>query len=167
MVERPRELLSWGPAGSAGVSLGCLIEKRIDHRALRHGASVALDRHVLEHPLDLPEVLNLPVDLVQVLDGDALDLGAGVSPPIDEPQQRADLVQREAELSAPPDKAQALDMLFAVQPVSPFASGRAGHQPDALVVADRLDVAAGALRQGSDRQPDRSRGPRRPHEKSP
>src|SRR5438552_9432186 len=167
MVERPRGLLSWRSAGSPGLRLRRLIEKRIDHRALRHGASVALDRHVLEHPLDRPEVLNLPVDLVQVLDGDALDLGAGVSPPIDEPQQRADLVEREAELSAPPDKAQALDLFFAVQPVSPFAPGGARDQPDALVVADRLDVAAGALRQDADRQPDGRRGYRRPHEKSP
>ncbi len=165
MVERPRELLSWRPAGSPGLSLGCLIEERIDHRALRNGTSVALGRHVLEHPLDLPEILNLPVNLVQVLDGNALDVGAGVPPPIDEPQQRADLVERETELSAPPDETQALDMIFAVQPVPPFGPGGAGHQPNALVVADRLDVAAGALRQGSDRQPDGRRECRRPHEK--
>src|SRR5437899_12516679 len=110
MVERPRGLLSWRSAGSPGLRLRRLIEKRIDHRALRHGASVALDRHVLEHPLDRPEVLNLPVDLVQALDGDALDLGPGVAPPSAAPQPRAELSEREAELSAPPDTPQTREL---------------------------------------------------------
>ena len=60
------------------------------------------------------------------------------------------LAEREAELPAPADKAQALHMLLAVQPVAPVAPGSPGHQSDALVVADRLDIAAGPLRKRPD-----------------
>src|SRR6266508_4204286 len=56
----------------------CPLEERIDHRALGHGAAIALRGHVLEHPLDRPELGHLAVNLVQMLHGDALDLGARV-----------------------------------------------------------------------------------------
>jgi hypothetical protein len=50
-----------------------------------------------------------------MVDGDALHLGAGVSAPVDQLQQRADLVQRETELASPADEAQASPLGFSVQ----------------------------------------------------
>src|SRR5262245_13007523 len=82
-------------------------KERVDHRALRHRAPFALRRHLLDDALDLPEIGHLPADLSEVLHGDALDLRAGVSPSVDEAQEHPDLVEREPELPAPADEAQA------------------------------------------------------------
>jgi len=85
----------------------------------------------------LRSIGHLPMNLIEVLEGDALDLGARVPTPVDEPQQRPDLVEREAELRAPADEAQALDMLLAVQSVPPIAPAGPEHQPDGIMDDER------------------------------
>jgi hypothetical protein len=61
-----------------------VIEQRIDDRALRHGAAVTLVCHLFQHLPDLAEIFDLPLDLLQMMNGDALHPGACVSPPVDE-----------------------------------------------------------------------------------
>jgi hypothetical protein len=138
-----------------------LIEQRVNDGALGHGSTVTLVGHLLQHAFDLSEDDDLLSDLVQVVDGDALNLCAGVSVPVHEIEERSDLVKRETEFPPPADEAQAPGMGFAVQAMSALGPSGVGHQPDPLVVADRLDVAAGSLRQCADAKPGRSG--RHPH----
>jgi hypothetical protein len=133
-----------------------LIEEGVDDGALRHGSPVALSCHLRQDALDLPEVCDLPPDLVEVADRDALDVRARVAAPIDELQERPDLVQREAELAGPADEAQPQALGFSVEPMAAVAPRSGRHQANPLVISDRLDVAAGSLRQGADAPPGRS-----------
>lgn len=122
------------------------IEEGVDHGALGHGAPGAGGGHLFQDTPDRPEICDLPPDLVQMMDGDALDLGAGVSAAVDQLQECPDLVQRKAELASPANEAQTSPLAVPVQPVAALATGGGGEQADALVVADRFDVAPGLLR---------------------
>jgi mercuric ion transport protein len=81
--------------------------------------------------------------------GQVTNLGAGGLPASGQIQQSADLVEFEAQLPCPAHKAQPAYVLRAIAPI-PSASRRRGDQPDPFVVADRLDVAAGAARKFAD-----------------
>src|SRR5215831_8850797 len=72
----------------------------------RKSASITPGRHPLEDALDFPEIGHLAINLPGVLHGDALDLRARVSPPVDEAQERPDLVEREPEFPAAANEAQ-------------------------------------------------------------
>jgi len=122
-----------------------LIEQRIDDRTLRHGSTFALSRHLGQRALDLPQIHDLPPNLVQVVDGDALHLGAGVSAPVDELQERPDLIQCEAELASPTNEAQPPALSFSVLAVATIAPAGGRHQPDPLIVSDGFNVAPGSL----------------------
>src|SRR5579863_4004180 len=78
------------------------------------------------------------------------------------PQQVAYLVEREAELARPADEDQALHVCGRVDAVATRRSLRLGNHADPLVVADRLDVAAGAPRYFADPDPVSSHGSTRP-----
>ena len=94
-----------------------LPEERVDHRAPRHGAAITPGRHPLEDALDFPEIGHLAINLPGVLHGDALDLRARVSPPVDEAQERPDLVEREPEFPAAANEAQTLHVVLAIDPM--------------------------------------------------
>jgi len=132
------------------------IEQGIDDRTLRDGPAVAPSRHLLQRALDLTEVGDLSPDVVEVVDSDALHVRARVAATVHQPQERPYLVQREPELTGPADEAQAPGLHVAVQAMAAPAPWGWRHQPDSLVIADRLDVAAGSLRQGADAAPGRS-----------
>jgi hypothetical protein len=108
------------------------------------------EHHLSQHPLDLSEIRNLRPDVLQMVNGDPLHLGTGIAASVHKLQQRADLVEREAELASPADEAEAPGLSLGVEPMASSAARRERHQPDPLVVPDRLDVAAGSLRQGPD-----------------
>lgn len=97
-------------------------EEGVDHRALGHGAPVAGGRHLLQHAPDGAEVRDLSPDLLEMVNGDALHLGAGVAAAVDKPQQRADLVQREAEVASAADEAEASPLGLAVQAMAALAA---------------------------------------------
>src|SRR5712691_446040 len=61
-----------------------------------------------------------------------------------------DLVDGEAERAGTADEGQSLEMVRPVQPITAGASRGRGQEPNALVVADRLDIAAGPLRKRPD-----------------
>jgi hypothetical protein len=62
-------------------------------------------------------------------EGHALHLAAGESPAIDEPQQPADLLQREAEATGTPDEGQALQVIRIVDPVPALGARGFGMMP--------------------------------------
>jgi hypothetical protein len=60
-----------------------------------------------------------------VVKGDPLHLGAGVAAAVRELQQRADLVEREAELASPADEAEASGLGLRVSMLQPVRLDRA------------------------------------------
>jgi len=72
------------------------------------------------------------------------DLSAGVSAAVDQAEQLADLLDRETEIAAAPDKVEALYEILAIETVAAHTARWRRQQANSLVVADRLDVAAGA-----------------------
>src|SRR5262249_27656584 len=72
---------------------------------------------------------------------------AGEAAPVHHAQQVADLLEAEAEIPAATHERQALDEVVAVETVPALAARHRRQNPDALVVADRLDVAAGLRRE--------------------
>jgi hypothetical protein len=117
-------------------------EERVDDWALRHASTAALSGHLGQDALDRPKIRDLSTDVVEMLLGDPLHLGAGIPAAVDQGKERPDLVQGEAQLSSPADEAQTTALSVSVHPMSPCAAGGGGEQADALVVADRFDIAA-------------------------
>src|SRR5581483_8210986 len=133
-----------------GRRIGRRVEQRVNHGARGYRTPGAPGGHRPQRTLDLPEILDLPTDIVEVVDRDAFYLGAGIAAAIDEPQKRSHFVKREAELASTADEAEALGLALSVDALAPVAPWGGGHQPDPLVVADRLDIAARLLRQVPD-----------------
>jgi hypothetical protein len=75
------------------------------------------------------------------------DLGAGAASAIGQPEQGAHFLEREAQVSRPAYERKALELDHAETPKASFRPGGPAEQADPLVVADRLDVAAGLLRE--------------------
>jgi hypothetical protein len=96
------------------------------------------------------QVGDLAPDFLQMVEGDDLDLAAGVVAAVHQTQKPADLVQGETQGPAPTHEGQAHELRLAVLPVAAFGARRLGQESDALVIADRLDVASGGLGQGPD-----------------
>jgi len=81
-------------------------------------------------------------------------LGARALALVGQLEEGPDLVDGETERARPADKGQSLEMVRPVQPITAGASRGRGQEPNALVVADRLDIAAGALRKRPDGEAD-------------
>jgi hypothetical protein len=65
-------------------------------------------------------------------------------------EQSANLGEREAEFPRAPDESEPAHVVRTIPAIAPAALRR-GHETDALVVADRLDVAVGPPREFADR----------------
>src|SRR6516164_7659538 len=85
-----------------------------------------------------------------MVEGDGLDLGAGVTPAIDELQQSAHLIEGEAELAAAADKPEAHQLLLTVDAMARRTARRFREDADAFVEADGLDIDPGAPRKRPD-----------------
>src|SRR5215469_7689493 len=85
-----------------------------------------------------------------MVEGDGLDLGAGVTPAIDELQQSAHLIERKAELAAAADESEAHQLLLPVAPVARRTARRFREDADAFVEADGLDIDPCAPRKRTD-----------------
>ena len=73
--------------------------------------------------------------------------------PVGKPQECSYLVEREAELAGTPNEREPLKVHGSIHPVPPLGARRRREKPDFLIPSDRLDVAAGTLRERADRQP--------------
>jgi hypothetical protein len=80
------------------------------------------------------------------------DLSAGIGAAVDQAEQLADLLDRETEIAAAPDKGEAPDQTLPIEAVPAGAAGRRRQQADSLVIADRLDVATAADGERATRQ---------------
>src|SRR6516162_2990210 len=146
MSNDDRSLRGTGGGGSGGReprrAVG--IEERVDDRAIGDGVAAALRRHRLEHPFQPSQIGNFAADFAHMITRQLFDLPAGIGAAVEQAEQLADLLDRKAEIAAAPDKVEAPHETFSIEAVPARAAGRRRQQADALVVADRLDIAAGA-----------------------
>src|SRR5262249_1105523 len=123
------------------------IEERVDDRAIGYGVAAALGGHHLEHPLQPPQIGNFAADFPHMVPPQPLDLPARISAPVNETEQLAYLLDRETEIAASPDEVEPPDEALSIQAVPAHAAGWRRQQANSLIVADRLDIAAGAGRE--------------------
>src|SRR5690606_4182959 len=74
--------------------------------------------------------------------GEIPRLGTGLVTLIDETQERADLVEAEAQLARPQDEAKPPLMIGVVATIAGGRARRRGQQPDLLVIAHSFEIAA-------------------------
>ena len=72
-------------------------------------------------------------------------LGAGHGAGLGEAEQRAHLIEGEAEVTTTQDETQALFMRGAIEAVAIGGARRRGQQTGFLIIADGFEMAAGAL----------------------
>src|SRR5215813_11439532 len=124
--------------------------ERLNHGAVR-SPPLSTSRHgYLQHPLHPPEVHYLGSHVLQVCLGNDTNLSAGPLPFVREPQECANLPDREPKDSGTPDEVQALEVAGSIQSVAARATSRSRQQTDPLVIADRLDVGPRVFRQRPD-----------------
>ena len=119
-------------------------EERVDDRAIGYGVAAALGGHRLEHPLEPSQIGNFAADFSYMIARQLLDLTTGIGAAVDQVEQLPDLLDRETEIAAAPDEVKPPDETLPIEAVPAGAAGRRRQQADALVVTDRLDIAAGA-----------------------
>src|SRR6516164_9837423 len=98
-----------------------------------------------------------------MVEGDGLDLGAGVAPAIDELQQSADLVERESKLPAAADESEAHQLLLPVDAMARRAARRFREDADAFIETDGFDIDPRPPRKRSDGEDRVSRNRDRGH----
>jgi len=86
------------------------------------------------------------LDLLKLAPRELIDCIARLLRTIREAQQLADCLERKAELAAVPDEREPLYVRLPIATLVPSGTNGLGHEADLLVVADRLDLAAGCAR---------------------
>src|SRR5688572_7268512 len=79
-------------------------------------AALALRGHILEDLRQLLKIGDLAPDVGEMLQGHRPDLGAGPVAVVDQGQQAAHLVEREAELATPADEGEPPQVLWSIVP---------------------------------------------------
>ncbi len=125
---------------------------RFEHRAVRHIGAGTFRSGFGKNSFNTPEIRDPRANVGKVPFRSLFDLCAGWSTAVLKAQKSPDIVHREPEFAGPQDEAQACGMGRGVDAVTCVRSGRVGQEADFLVVADRLDVAAGRAGQVSSRE---------------
>ena len=144
-VSRPEPKFSERPLFR--LCLGLPLVENIEQRAFRGVGSGAACDGSGENGFDRLKVSDLVADDVEMVAPHPFDLGAGMASAIDEGQQAPDLFHGEAKIPGPHYETQPLHMRCAVAAMARRGAWRIGHQADALVVADRLVIAARQARE--------------------
>ena len=101
---------------------------------------------VAQLPAHRPEVGDLTVHIRQVLPCNDINRIARSIALIRQAEKVSDLVDREAEMARAPDEAEAVSVAQGLKPEVSSAPVRLGHETDALVVPDCLDLGARRFR---------------------
>jgi hypothetical protein len=123
------------------------VGKRFDDAAVADPAACALLEHAFELALEHCQPAQPLLDLLKLAPGKSIDSIAGLVRAIRQAEQLADRIERETEVTAMADESEAVDVL---SPVATLVAGSAcglRHEPDLLVIADRLHLAAGCVRE--------------------
>jgi hypothetical protein len=106
------------------------------------GAPSALREHALELALQHRQPSQPPLDLLELAPLKLIDGIARLLRAIRQAEQLVDRLERETELTAVADEGEPVNMPLSVAALVAGDAGRLGHEPDLLVVADRLHLAA-------------------------
>jgi hypothetical protein len=123
-----------------------VVRERLDNAAVAHAASSTLLDHPLELGLEYREAGEPLFDLRELAPRELIDGIARLLRTIRQAEQLADRLEREAELAAVPDEGQAVGVPLVVTALVASRARRLRHEPDLLVVADRLHLAASCPR---------------------
>lgn len=129
-----------------------VISENFDHTAVGDAAVGALFDHALEFEPQRPKMFDTSIDFRELFARDRVGGFTGLIGSIGEAEEVADRFEREAELARVADERQSADVRSAVKPLVPAGTLGSSEQPDLLVVADRLHLAAGGIGEASDRE---------------
>src|SRR2546425_2836875 len=117
-----------------------------DRAVVRRPPRRARRGQTLQRALHALEIADPVFDDLDLLSGFPLDGIAGGPVPDAQPEQLLDLLQRETELLGVLDEAQARHRVIGVLPISSRRAPRGREKAPPLVIADRLDVHVGRVR---------------------
>jgi len=132
---------------SRSIAQQCLYQ-----RAIRPVAGIAFGDQIGERGLHRAQIVDLGQYVGQMFACDGFHLITGAIPLIDETQQGAHFVQREAQLPGAADEAETFDMGGAVGPVAALGASGFGQHADLFIEPDCFDVAARTPRECADRE---------------
>jgi hypothetical protein len=124
---------------------------------------LAAFHEVGEHLFKALEVGDLGFHVVQLAGRQPLHVMATCRARFGKREKRAHGLQRESQIASAADEAQVLEVILAVMTVTAHRARGCRQQANALVIADGLDVAAGALGQRADAEARGVLGGRRGH----
>jgi hypothetical protein len=124
-----------------------LLDERVNDGAFRGGIAGAPGDGFRQDVFDPLKVRDLRPNVSQMVLGDRLNLGAGLRPVIDQPQQPANFFQRKAEITGPHDEFQPSDMDIILASVAFCSARRVRHDAGRLVISDGFKVAACGTRE--------------------
>lgn len=127
-----------------------MVGENFDHAAFGDAAVTTLADHALEFAAQAFEAGDLRFDVGEDVARHAVDAVAGLVGLVDEVQEFADGVEREAEFARVADERQAVGVGLGVAPLAAFRARGRRHQAFLLVEADRLDFGRGTLGQCAD-----------------
>lgn len=124
--------------------------ERFDDAAIRDRAATALRDHPIELAAQRTKIGNLPINLMPMRACDRIDRIARPASIVRKIQQRADLIERKAEVARAADEAQPVEMLLAIGSVVPCSAAWFRDDADLFIEPDRLDLSTRIARQIAD-----------------
>lgn len=123
-----------------------MVRERFDDAALGDPAALAALDHLLQLGFQGVQTTDAALDIQELRTGDPIHRIARLIRMVGNAQERADGVEGKPELAAVTDEGQAVGVLLTVAALIASRARRLGHEPDLLVVADRLHLTAGCAR---------------------
>jgi len=128
------------------VSAVLRVSKGVDQRTSKGFASVAAPNSIRQNALHGPEIGYFRPNVHKVMGGKLTNFGAGFLFALSrQRQQGPHFIKTETQLAGPSHKHQAANVGDIVKPIPRGAAGRLRQQANPLIIADRFDVAAGAM----------------------
>jgi hypothetical protein len=122
----------------------------IDQRTSGIFASVTTPDRIRQNALHRSEIGDLRPNVFKVMGRKIANFGASFLPAVGRQRQQCPhFIETETQLARPSHECQAANVVAIVKPIPRGATRRVRQQADALVIPDRFDVAAGAMREVS------------------
>lgn len=128
-----------------------MVAQQLQHAACRNRVAPAFLQHALEFRARHLEPGDPGLHLLELAMRNSVHLGKGAVWRVRQRHKLADRVEREAKFARTTDEGEPVDIRFAIAPLSTLGPPRLGHQPDLLVIAERLYLGAGARGECADR----------------
>ena len=130
--------------------LGASDIENVQNGTIRCGCSSASGHCFRQQPLELAKISNLGTDIVQMLRGNVANLAARHLGRASQPDQCADFIEREAQLTRPTNERQDAEMIGVIDATATRCARRRWQHLDPLVVPDGFDINRRQFRQLTD-----------------